>query len=508
MTCRMRQKLLDFVAQKGTLLEPDAADYLLRQANPIERLASIINRFENVPLVITLSDILRAEKIAIDAASRLHGHEPAHSVLQPRPEVFNVLPARVITPKTMSRQSEPSTNYEEDLVVLRDITGNSVSQGKIEDFSKYFLSRYRILSSLLLRQKQLSAAMSIAKAKRMIREFTIVGMVGELRTTKNGHRMVDIEDETDRVSVLLPIDSPAAGVPIVNDQVIGITGTISAKGLFIANAIIQPDIPASHQQPRCADNVGVAFISDLHVGSKSFLDKRWGSFQNWISNGEELAESVKYVIVGGDLVDGIGVYPRQDEDLSIDDIYDQYEMLAQLISRLPSRLRIILVPGNHDAVRPAEPQPALQQGVRKLFPSNVLCVGNPCLLRIHGVKILVYHGRSMDDLVSAIPSLSYSRPLEPMVEMLKMRHLAPMYGGRTPIAPEAQDLLAIEEVPDIFVTGHVHGVGLGDYRRVTLINSSAWQSQTSYQKMRNLEPVPAMVPITNLSTMRTTVKEF
>ena len=114
----------------------------------------------------------------------------------------------------------------------------------------------------------------------------------------------------------------------------------------------------------------------------------------------------------------------------------------------------------------------------------------------------------MDDLVSAIPSMSYSRPLEPMVEMLRMRHLAPIYGGRTPIAPEAQDLLVIEEIPDIFVTGHVHGVGIGDYRNVTLINSSAWQSQTSYQKMRNLEPIPAVVPITNLSTMTTTMKEF
>ena len=114
----------------------------------------------------------------------------------------------------------------------------------------------------------------------------------------------------------------------------------------------------------------------------------------------------------------------------------------------------------------------------------------------------------MDDLVSAIPSLSYARPLDAMREMLRMRHLAPIYGGRTPIAPEAQDLLVIDEVPDIFLTGHVHGVGVSEYRGVTLINSSAWQSQTSYQKMRNLEPVPARVPIVNLSTGTVAVKEF
>jgi len=38
--------------------------------------------------------------------------------------------------------------------------------------------------------------------------------------------------------------------------------------------------------------------------------------------------------------------------------------------------------------------------------------------------------------------------------------------------------MVIDTVPDIFVTGHVHGAGLSHYKGVRLINASTWQSQT------------------------------
>src|SRR3989475_10776906 len=106
----------------------------------------------------------------------------------------------------------------------------------------------------------------------------------------------------------------------------------------------------------------------------------------------------------------------------------------------------------------------------------------------------------MDDLVSAIPGMSYARPLEAMKAMLRMRHLAPIYGGKTPIAPEAEGHLIIDEIPDIFSTGHVHAVGVDQYRRVALVHSSTWQVQTPYQKMRNINMTPARLPLPDLST--------
>ena len=95
-----------------------------------------------------------------------------------------------------------------------------------------------------------------------------------------------------------------------------------------------------------------------------------------------------------------------------------------------------------------------------------------------------------------------------MKEMLKRRHLAPIYGGRTNLAPEVNDHLVIETIPDIFVTGHVHGTGVERYRGTTLINASSWQDQTNYQRSMNFVPDPAKVPIVNLRDMSIKLMDF
>ena len=93
--------------------------------------------------------------------------------------------------------------------------------------------------------------------------------------------------------------------------------------------------------------------------------------------------------------------------------------------------------------------------VIKDFGDNLTFTANPVLLDLAGVKVLCYHGKSLDDLVS-LRDLSYDNPIGMMKELLNRRHLAPIYGAKTPLAPEKQDHLLIRDVPDIFVTGHVH----------------------------------------------------
>ena len=70
---------------------------------------------------------------------------------------------------------------------------------------------------------------------------------------------------------------------------------------------------------------------------------------------------------------------------------------------------MIILPGNHDAVRPAEPQPALDPEVQQDY-SDTTFVGNPCDFSLHGVRILSYHGKSIDDFVATLRSVSYSQP--------------------------------------------------------------------------------------------------
>ncbi|HZD43270.1 MAG TPA: metallophosphoesterase, partial [Methanomicrobiales archaeon] len=244
-------------------------------------------------------------------------------------------------------------------------------------------------------------------------------------------------------------------------------------------------------------------ISDIHVGSDTFLEKEWNRFADWVQDSD-----VTYLLVAGDLVDGIGIYPNQEEELIIKDIYEQYDVLGKMLSDLPSHLRIILSPGNHDAVRAAEPQPAISKNLTAKFPSNCLFVENPCFLNIQGVRFLMYHGRSIDDMIGLIPGASYAQPEQMMVEMLERRHLALTYGKRTSLAAMRQDNLVIDPIPEVLHTGHVHTSGLTRYRGVLGINAGAWQSQTAFQKQMNIHPTPARAVVLDLMSLEPQILDF
>src|SRR5213594_1537427 len=493
----MREDLLAFVSNRGTLLEPDAVDFLLAQDDAVKRLEAFLESCPETPFVVTLDDVMRAGDIARKAAAQVSFRTPTETNL-----------AAAFIPASFRRLGERAVDHDPDVRILRDITGRSTCEGTLEDFTRYFRHRFQVLREMLRRHRELGGAQDIAKAQRSTREIRIIGMVADVRTTKNGHRILELEDDTERVPVLLPADSPLASETVVPDEVVGIVGTVNGKGLVIAASLVRPDLPTTKAFPGASGHARVAFMSDIHVGSRTFLEEKWSRVSEWLGGADEVAQSVRYLVVSGDVVDGIGVYPRQDEELTIDDIYGQYEALAGMISALPDRLAVVLLPGNHDAVRPAEPQPAFPLSIQKLFDSNVIFAGNPSLISLEGIRVLAYHGRSMDDLVSSIPGLSYQRPIDGMKAMLRMRHLAPIYGGKTPIAPEAEDHLIIDEIPDIFATGHVHAVGVDQYRGVVLVNSSTWQAQTPYQKMRNIDPTPARLPIVDLASGQAIVREF
>ena len=475
-------------------------EFLAKARDPVATLEQVLVRLGNVPFVLTMEHIQIAHVPASPYAIQSAG-------VLARKAAESIRPLAAPAPPTM-RDLGAARDVAEDLRILKDITGKSTCEGTLDDFSRYFANRLETLAKLLRARRELAAAVDIARAKKLTREVRFIGMVAEVRSTKKGDRVIEVEDGTDTAPVFVPQGTDLFKDYVLEDEVIGVIGRPTEKGLVIADQIIRPDLTALHAFPQSKEDVCAAFVSDVHVGSKTFLRERWESFGAWLGGSDPLARSIRYLVMVGDVVDGIGVYPRQEEELAIDDVYAQYEELARLLAVVPDSLKVIVLPGNHDAVRPAEPQPSLPQNVQKLFDSSVQFVGNPCTFTLHGVRILAYHGRSFDDYVYNLPGMSYARPLDGMREMLRRRHLAPVYGGKTPIAPEAEDHLVIDEVPDVFVTGHVHSVGMDEYKGVKIVNASTWQSQTAFQKMHNIEPKPARVPILNLGTGRGTIKEF
>ncbi|MBN1389465.1 MAG: DNA-directed DNA polymerase II small subunit [Candidatus Thermoplasmatota archaeon] len=411
-----------------------------------------------------------------------------------------------------------AAEYEGDLRVIKDPTSSMGGKSKIDDFRTLFLDRYRTLRDILLLQYgAISPCQDIDDLRSSEEEVRFIGIVESIRTTKNGHRMVNIEDPTGSIRVLLSKNKrDTAALSIVNDEVIGIVGKFRSGdtrggAIVFADAIYKVDIPIDHRR-RLSDVRGLAaaFTSDIHIGSRMYLDKEWRRMIRWL-RGEIDASlpgkdgtRVKYLVIAGDLVDGIGTYPDQDKDLLIKDIFKQYEALGESLSSLPDHIHVIMIPGNHDAVRIAEPQPPLPREFQDCFSNSHLhFLSNPAFFSIHGVHVAGYHGKSIDDLVTLFRDVTYENPIEGMKEMLRFRHFCPTYGMRNQISPEERDNLVIDDVPDIFVSGHVHRFGMDNYKGVQLIEGSAWQSQTPFQRLMNLKPQPGRMGIVELDLPNT-----
>ncbi len=411
-----------------------------------------------------------------------------------------------------------------EIEVLSDPTDHISSTGDLNGFIKYFQSRFLQISQLLRERLDVKDTIPIkdalhASAKTKVKSIGIVTSIRE----RHGNIFLQFED-LDAVATILVSSRADKTVRekaerVLLDQVICIEGVRSQSDLIVATNFINPDIP--ERKPKTAKKaVYAALLSDLHIGSKYFQEPAFHKFLRWLQGREgnyrqrEIASRLKYIIIAGDLVDGVGIFPDQEHELVKTDIYEQYDFAAKLIQQIPEYIDVIIIPGNHDATRQALPQPAINREYANPLSRarQVVMVGNPAKLRLNDVEFLVSHGRSLDDIISSVPDVMY-RNLHDTVAtamkyFLKIRHLAPTYGNKTPIAPETHDLLVIDSVPDVLHTGHVHVLGYESYRGTVIVNSGSWQSQTPFQEKMGLIPSWGIAPILNLKTLEITPMDF
>ncbi|MDP3033717.1 MAG: DNA polymerase II small subunit, partial [Methanobacteriaceae archaeon] len=241
----------------------------------------------------------------------------------------NYSPEIDLVTESVSEADIPSlnipSNVEFNFEIIQDTSKKSYTSGDIKDMISYFNSRYEKIKGILSKRRELKGSISITDIFQTKDEVKIIGMVKDFRTTKNGHKILEIEDETGEISVLVHNDNHKLfekSETIVRDEVIGIIG-VRKGNLFISSEIIHPGVPRIEEKPM---NFSAVFISDVHIGSLNFLEEVFEKFIKWVNcefgspEQIEIAKDVKYLLVAGDIVDGIGVYPNQDDDLNIKDI--------------------------------------------------------------------------------------------------------------------------------------------------------------------------------------------
>ncbi len=401
-----------------------------------------------------------------------------------------------------------------------------------EDFVAHFNQRFKALAAILRQRSELQGAMSITRlARRGANErVALIAMVDEKSVTKNGNVMLTLEDQTGRTKALVTAKNAelhAAARDLVPDEVVGLTGSLG-DGIIFINGLFFPDVPVTHELKKTPNEEWLAVIGDPQVGGKQFLAKDFAKLLAWfngrLGNEEQraIAAKVRYAVVVGDLVEGVGVYPGQEEGLTLKDIKEQYQAFADLLRQIPSTIRIFCIPGNHDAGRISEPQPPIYKDFAPALYAmeNVTMLSSPSLVTIaedpekgfSGLDLLLYHGYSLTYYADNVPSIrergGQKRAELIMKFLLQRRHLAPTHGSNLYIPDPEQDSLVIAKVPDLFLTGHIHRVASAVYRGVTLINGSAWCDIDEYQEKRGLEPQPARLVLVNLQTRDVKVINF
>ncbi|MFX1337668.1 MAG: DNA-directed DNA polymerase II small subunit [Promethearchaeota archaeon] len=417
--------------------------------------------------------------------------------------------------------------YNVEYEVLKDPTGKIYTNGDYDDFYALTIDKFNQLSELMKKRGDTLSATNIGNVLRNTKsqELAIIGMVNEIRKTKNGNYFLTLEDKTGKTNVIIKKDIENQEIiktleRTIMDQMIFVDGIYNPgetgkKGIMFSNNLTKIDIPGDFQPELSPDPISITLISDTHIGSKEFEENLWNRFVMFLNgkignkNLREIAGRIKYIIINGDLIDGIGVYPNQEEDLIIKDLYHQYKKASELLSEIPEYIKIFYSSGNHEPVRNAIPRPAVpKKYVEPLINNGIKCIGNPAVIKTHNVKTLVFHGDSLIDMNQLIPGLDNNNPIETMKELLICRHLAPIYGKKTQIAPINKDWLVIDKIPDIFHTGHVHIYGMGKYNQVSLVNSGCFQSQTDFMKSFGISPTPGIISTIELDTLKGSAIDF
>ena len=492
---------LIYAINRGYQVHPDAFAFLKSLDCDVEKIIKTIveakNKFK-MKSPILIDDIKNAISPAVNHINK--------------PEIAN-------TNKTTETDDD---GYK----IIFDPT-NMINSDEKKNFFKIFESRYKKTLKILSSRPE---SRQIRKIKN-IKEFRNKSRFSSLDKENGGPPIIDsvfvaglIMLKRNRINdVELVIDDTTGSIPavcktrdlineastLVLDQMLMLEISPSKRNSndFIVKDIIFPDIP-EHVPSKSGTESYVALISDLHVGSKYFMEKEFKDFVSWLSSDDDIVRKINFVCIAGDIVDGIGIYPNQDRELIDLNIKSQISYAADLLEKIPKRMHVFLIPGNHDPGRRALPQTALTNLRDFKSLENFSILGNPSFIELNRVKLLMFHGQSLDDVIATVPGLSYSKPVEAMKILLRSRHLSPIYGNRTPIAPESEDMLVIDDVPDVFHAGHVHITQVGRYKGTLIVNSGAWQRQTKFQQTMGINPTPGICILVNLATLQSFKRDF
>ncbi len=513
----MHEELLQLIRERGLLLEKEVFDLInsFDNVRAAKEFLEGIERFSGQKM-ITKSVLHNHTSYLQHVVSKLPGKDKAsvENIFVTLGIHLEISKEQQIVPSSVLSSRPFDNRYQ--IFAADTKTDKKLTVG---DFTGNFRSRYHQLQRILMQRADLNSLVSIGKISSNRQQLSIIGMVREKRVTKNKHIILVLEDLTGEIQALLRVDKESLAVvahELQLDDVIAVKASGNRDMLFVQE-IYFPDA-FLHEKVRFDEETCVAFLSDLHCGSDRHLGASLQQFVSWIQSDDALARKIKYLFFVGDNVDGVGIFPGQEQVLKLKSMKEQYALLNSYLRQIPKHITMFMCPGQHDAVRVAEPQPVLsKEYASELYAlENLVLVTNPTLVKLlegeKEFKVLMYHGASIHTFINEIPELrlmkAHRTPAKAVKHMLKRRHLAPTHSSVVYIPNIEKDPLVISEVPDVLCTGEVHRLDIENYNGVLIITGSCWQAQTPFEEKVGNIPDPCKVPVLNLKTRELKILDF
>ena len=249
-----------------------------------------------------------------------------------------------------------------EIKILSDPTNKVTSGEGVKGYNALFSSRFNKLKRIVSDrpESKMIKSISVVKTTELENDVYVCGLL----TTRNAERNITklvLEDPSGSFEGIIFDEElqKTAGTLLIDQFVMARVASAKSSGLMIKDLIL-PDIP-DQKINKSESEVYAVFLSDLHIGSKYFMEDELIEFVTWISSPDPVARKIRFVLIGGDIVDGVGIYPNQNKELVCQTIEEQLQKAEDLLDKIPKNVKIIIMPGNHDPGRRALPQPAIPQ---------------------------------------------------------------------------------------------------------------------------------------------------
>src|SRR5574341_1188551 len=200
-----------------------------------------------------------------------------------------------------------------DHVILSDPTKKITSAEGIDGFGALFVNRYSKLLKIIMQRSQAKKLTQIetVKAGKPKEDVFVSGLLMDRKIERDVTKLV-VDDPTGSIETLVfNKDLQLVANSLLIDQFVMQSVTTGKNGGFIAKELVVPDVP-DHITNRSKTETYAVLISDLHVGSKYFMEKEFTEFVAWLSSPDPVAKKIRFVLVCGDVIDGVGIFPNQD----------------------------------------------------------------------------------------------------------------------------------------------------------------------------------------------------